>query len=397
MFRTTSFALVALLTTGAASAQQPLPAPSTSGRDIVVTGTPLKDLRNALARCLEQHCPPDKDIDATLAVAEAQFVAGQYRDARATMLKSIDRNRRFAKTYPEPVSDLYRAHSRVAAHLGEDGAYFGSALDVVSTLKAGFADDDWRVLGAKLELGDAYFKTGRFEDAVGLYRTVARRAHELHLGRAEGMALLSIANAYVAASRVRNDGYYAAALKACDAVRAATDPAIAPFGAAATVLKAKLAVRTGEPGAVDRLVATYRTLAKGATKPVLLYAPTIDRPMLAYLEFPDGEAPIKGAVQDFADQWVDIGFNIAPDGTVDEAEVLRQSPHYSGKWAQPVMTAIRGRRYAPNATGPGTSRVERYTYTATWEFETGSRIRTRRPVPKIEVLDLTSDAALPSS
>ncbi|MGY2735297.1 hypothetical protein [Sphingomonas sp. UYP23] len=392
MFRTTSFALVALLTTAAAPAQQPLPAPSTGGRDIVVTGTPLKDLRTALARCLDQHCPPDKDIDATLAVAEAQFVAGQYRDARATMLKSIDRNRRFAKTYPEPVSDLYRAHSRVAAHLGEDGAYFGSALDVVSTLKAGFPDDDWRVLGAKIELGDAYFKTGRFEDAVGLYRSVARRAHELHLGRAEGMALLSIANAYVAASRVRNDGYYAAALKACDAVRAATDPAIAPFGAAATVLKAKLAVKAGDPGAVGQLVATYRTLANGATKPVLLYAPTIDRPLLAYLEFPDGEA-MKGGDHNFADQWVDIGFSIASDGTVDEAEVLRQSPQYSGKWAQPVVAAIRGRRYAPNATGPGTSRVERYTYTAKWEFETGSRIRARRPVPKIEVLDLTRDPA----
>lgn len=393
MFRTTSSALIALLASAVAPAQQPLATPSTGGRDIVVTGTPLSSLQTALARCLDRGCPPDKDIDATLAVAEAQFVAGQYRDARATMLKSIDRNRRFAKTYPEPVSDLYRAHSRVAAHLGEDGAYFGSALDVVSTLKAGFPVDDWRVLGAKIELGDAYFTTGRFEDAVNLYRSVARRAHELHLGRVEGMALLSVANAYVGASRVRNDGYYAAALKACDAVRAATDPAIAPFAAAATVLKAKLAVKSGDPGAVDRLVATYRQLASGATKPVLLYAPTIDRPLQAYLEFPDGEVPIKGGVQDFADQWVDIGFSIAPDGTVEEAEVLRQSPQYSGKWAQPVVAAIRGRRYAPIASGPGTSRVERYTFTATWEFETGSRIRTRRPVPKIEVLDLTSDPA----
>lgn len=388
-----------VIATAPAAAQQATPAPVSqnvvpggTGPDIVVTGTPLKDAQAALARCLSTHCPPDRDINATLAVAEAQFVAGDYKAARAETMKSINRNKRFAKSYPVAVSDLLRANSRIAVHLGEDGAYRSGALDVISALKAGLPDTDQRVLAARIELGDALLDTGKADDALDLYRKVAHQARDLHYDTVEAYALLRIAGAYAAMSRTRNDAYYSAAIKACDTVSAHTDAATAPIVGAARLLKAKLSVKNGDPGAVDALVETYRTLATGVTTPVLLYSPKIEQPELSGRETGGGETLNRMALGNFEAQWVDIGFEVGNDGKVSDTEVLRQSPSLSGTWFKPILTAIAGRRYAPLAAGaPPVPRVERYTYTAAWATETGSRIRVRSPIPKIERLDLSRD------
>lgn len=391
MVRRQILALIALASAAPVLAQQAPPVP-TSGPDIVVTGISLKDAQAALARCLEQRCPPDRDIAATLAVAETQFVAGDYKAARAVMAKSIGRNQRFAKTYPVPVSDLLRANSRVAVHLGEAESYRSGALDVVSALKAGLPETDPRVLDARVELGDAFLKTGQSDSALDMYKKVARQAHDLHLGHVEGYALLRVASAYSAISRTRNDGYYVSAIKACDTVVALTDPAAAPFVGAAKLLKAKLGVKNGDPDAIDRLIDTYRALAVGATSPVLLYAPEIKQPDLSGMESGSGETLGKMAMGDFDGQWVDIGFEVGADGKVSTAEVLRQSPKLSGDWIKPVLTAINGRRYAPLGAGSQSApRVERYTYTATWTTYVGSRMRVRSPIPKIEILDLSRE------
>lgn len=379
------------------AAQQATPVP-TSGPDIVVTGTSLKEAQAALARCLEARCPPDRDIAATLAVAETQFVAGDYKAARAVLLKSIGRNQRFAKAYPVPVSDVLRANSRVAVHLGEDESYRSGALDVVSALKAGLPEADPRVLDARVELGDAFLKTGQSDSAIDLYQKVAHQAHGLHLGHVEGYALLRVAGAYSAMSRTRNDGYYVSAIKACDKVSALTDPASAPFVGAAKLLKAKLGVKNGDPGAIDRLIDTYRALAIGAVAPVLLYAPEIKQPDLSGRESAGGETLGRIAMGNYDGQWVDIGFTVGADGKVSDAEVLRRSPTLSGDWIKPVLTAINGRRYAPLFPGSAAApRVERYTYTAAWTTNVGSRMRVRSPVPKIEILDLSRDDPAPAT
>lgn len=391
MVRQQLISWVAFATAVPAVAQQAPSAPTT-GPDIVVTGTSLEEAQAALARCLDEHCPPDRDIAATLAVAETQFVAGDYKAARAVMLKSIGRNQRFAKTYPIPVSDLLRANSRVAVHLGEEGSYRSGALDVVSALKAGLPDTDSRVLDARIELGDAFLKTGQADSALDLYQKVAHQAHDLHLGHVEGYALLRIAGAYTAMSRTRNDGYYVSAIKACEKVTALTDPAAAPFIGAAKLLKAKLGVKNGDPGAIDRLIETYRALALGATTPVLLYAPPITQPELSGRETAGGETLGRVAMGNFDGQWVDIGFEVGVDGKVTDAEILRRSRTLSGDWVKPVLIAINGRRYAPLAAGSAAApRVERYTYTAGWTTTLGSRMRVRDPIPKIEMLDLSRD------
>ena len=71
-----TYALALFAAPPAAGQERNAPPASTLQPDIVVVGGSLKDFRAALARCLEQRCPPDKDIAATLAVAETQFIAG---------------------------------------------------------------------------------------------------------------------------------------------------------------------------------------------------------------------------------------------------------------------------------------------------------------------------------
>lgn len=389
-----AFALAATLAATPAFAQQKPPETATTGPDIVVTGMTLKDAKAALAACIAQRCPPDKDVDATLAVAETQFVAGDYKNARETMLKSIGRNKRFAGAYPVPVSDLLRANSRVAAHLGEQNAYFSGALDVLGALKAGLPADDARVLGAQVELGDAYAKTGRLSAAAEIYRKVARRAHDLKQPRVEGYALLRVAAVYAAASELHGDEAYTAAISASNTLIANPDPALAPFVRSAKILKLKLAVRRGDPGAIDRLVAEYRVGT--VSTPVLLYAPKIDLGERAIKSSEGGETLSRILLDEVDNQWVDVSFEVLPDGKVGEPEVLRKSPKLSGDWVKPILTAISGRRYAPLAANSDAAfRVERYTFTAAWTTVTGTRLRVRAPVPTVEAIDLSRDPATP--
>lgn len=141
------YLLPALLLAAPAQAQE-----KADGSEIVVTGKRLSDTQKALEDCLKRNCPPNEDIDATLAHAENLFIAGEYADARATARKSISRNDRHAEAYPVPVSDLYRVHSRVSAHLGEGGDYERSTFAIKRALKEGLPDDDVRILGADFEV-----------------------------------------------------------------------------------------------------------------------------------------------------------------------------------------------------------------------------------------------------
>src|SRR5688500_2058437 len=81
---------------------------------IVVTGIRIQDYRERLAACLARRCPTNEDVDASLALAEALFLTGDYGEARQTVRASIGRNHRRAAGFPEPVSDLYRAHTRLS-------------------------------------------------------------------------------------------------------------------------------------------------------------------------------------------------------------------------------------------------------------------------------------------
>ena len=70
---------------------------------IVLMGQRTSDLKAALAACLARGCPTDQDVDATLALAEKQFIDGHYEDARKVIAASIERTHRATKAYPVPV------------------------------------------------------------------------------------------------------------------------------------------------------------------------------------------------------------------------------------------------------------------------------------------------------
>lgn len=392
MARATLFLLVAAFATTSAAAQQKQNKAETTGPDIVVTGVTLKDAKAALAACIARKCPPDKDIDATLAVAETQFVAGDYAGARATMGKSLGRNRRYAKTYPVPVSDLLRANARIAAHLGETDSYRVGTISMLRTLRAGLPKGDPRIYGGEIEVADSFAKTGQIEAAVDLYRQVAKEAHAAALPRMEGFARLRVALLYSALSIRRFDAYGRAATEATDDLIREQNPEIAPFVQAAKLLRLTTAVKRGTPGAMEQLVAEYRQAGAGATAPVLLYAPKIQLRPLSGVEGAGGDPRNQVSSYDFDDQWIDVSFLIGADGKVTETEVLRQSPKYRGGWSKPILDAVGARRYAPLAPQtPELLRVERYTLTSEWQNETGSRIRVRSPIPRVEVVDLSRD------
>lgn len=391
------FVMLALGAAPALAHTQQGPATPTSAaptRDVVVTGVRLKDTEAALRACIARKCPPKEDIDATIAHAENEFVAGDYHGARQTLQSSIGRNRRYGKQYPIDVSDLMRANSRVAVHLGEGDDYLFSANEVVRILKAGLPPDDYRVLGARTELADAYAKSRRIDLALDTYKDVAARARKLGLTGVEGYARLREAALLWALNEADVPGYADEMRHAIDSLIAETDPKLAPFAFGARLIKVRIAAKHGDSAAIDRLMADYRRTAPASTRTILLYSPPIEQnPASAARQAASGETLNQMAMDDFDNQWVDISFWVAPDGHVTDAGVLRQSGKLNDYWVKPILRSINGRRYAPLAMDPnqpGALRVERYTFTSRWANNvTGTHMRTREPMPQVEMVDLT--------
>jgi tetratricopeptide (TPR) repeat protein len=375
-----------------ASADAPPAPPPQPEQTIVVTGHSLAETERALRDCLARKCPPNEDIDASLAHAENLFVAGKYADARRVTLAAIGRNHRYRKTYPIDVSDLYRANSRIAAHLGEGQDFELSTTEMHRTLADALPKTDPRVIDADLEWADMYAAFGRLERA----RQVLQEAE--HKAEAAGRPDLA------GIARVRQAWLYQAggeswlARQALEKLAADRSPTGHLQRVAALVLLARLDRSQGKLDSSNALVEEMRSLH--SKQPVLLFAPTIDlSPRLA-----EGDAAgdsssgsESGSVtrlmptDTFDDRWVDIGFWITPEGKVRDTEILRS--HGTTNWTKQLLASISGRLYSPTDDPGGSYRVERYSYTARWMYVTGSRMRQRSPNARIEYVDLTPDRA----
>ena len=100
-----------------------------------------------------------------------------------------------------------------------------------------------------------------------------------------------------------------------------------------------------------------------------------------------GWSSTKRIEPNFDDLWIDVGFRVAPDGTVEDMEVLRSRGDQF--WTAPLLASIGARRYTPGKAGdPDSFIVERYTYTAGYESKTGTRLSGRSPEGRMEYLDL---------
>lgn len=364
--------------------------PPGDSQNITVVGQRIRDQRDLLARCLARNCPPNEDIDATLGLAEMQFERGDYRGARQTIRESVSRNRRHAATYPLPVSDLYRSLSRVARHMGEEREARLSALRIGETLEAGFGASDPRLFGARLEYANTLLVTGDRVRAVPVLEDIERDAQRAGRADVAGMARLRLL-------WIRYLGRPTGPARAELAQLArSTEPADRFLSVGATILLAGIHRREGDHRTADEMIARLGRVHGGQRS--LVYEP----PYRLHFQPPPPPTREQGALPFISSDdlrnhgvsertWIDVGFWINGDGTVRDLEVVRQGePH---QWAEPLLDAIRGRRYSASADGSPTYRLERYTYTATLETRTGSLMRQRSPYGRVEYLDLTQEGA----
>lgn len=366
-------------------------------QEIVVKGKPVAETAADLAACLKRNCPPDEDIKASVAHAENVFVAGDYKAAQRTLHAALGRNRKHGKAFPLLVSDLQRANSRVAEHMGEGRDYQLSTLAMRDTLRDGFGPDDFRTLVAEIEVGDSRSKLGFPEESENIYRTVERRALALQQFRVAGFARLRLAT--IARNRFDAEPTGANRRELDKRLGVLIDsplPGGEEFRLAAKVLRARIDRKHGAGASTDELVREFAARG-GADRPVLLYSEPLTRIDSSQRSQADGESGSPAWTRISTNrqgQWVDIGFWIGEDGRVSDTEVLRGSG--DSAWAKPVLRNIGRRIYAPLKTGgdstPGHYMIERYTLTArVTDGETGTHLRTREATPRIERLDLTED------
>ena len=363
-------------------------------REIVVTARSLKDTESDLKACLARGCPPDQDIKATIAHAENQFVEGDYRNARETIVRSLGRNRKHKGEFPIEVSDLLRANGNVAAHLGESNAYRISVLDMRDTLKAALKPDDYRVFGAEIEVADSRMKLGYLDEASDKYLQIERQALAKKLPQVAAIARLRDLSLRVQRAESEKTAFRRKeATEAIDAFLLQPTAGAEQFKIVAEVMKSRMDRTAGSTATTDALIARYAALG-GTDRPLLLHAKAIEMNEAQAARAAAGGSDLNRRGMQVVDKrWVDIGFWISADGKVDEPEVIRQQGNTD--WTDVVIKSIKTRGYAPlkaekDGTSPGIYAVERYTLTAQYEDDvTGTRIRQRSPVAKIERIDLT--------
>ncbi|HEV7660883.1 MAG TPA: hypothetical protein VGO55_13675 [Allosphingosinicella sp.] len=381
-----AFLLAFLAALPAAAMAQPREAPP-QGQDVVVTGTRIQDYRDRLAACLARNCPPNEDIDATMALAEALFVTGEYRDARTAIRASLGRNRDEARNYPEPVSDLYRANARVARHLGLDRDAQFSTRDILRALQAGLPVEDHRHFTARLEIAQSLIAFGQYDQARRALNELAERARAA--GRDDVVASAELRGLWLSYLQAPTGS----AQRELTALSRSADPR---RSIGAKILLVRIYGERGQSARADSLIAE---LGRSSQRRQLLFNPPFE--LLTQDLAPTADEVVRqGRSMDTSigrnpgnmeDKWIDVAFWIQADGSVTGLEIVRGDGERV--WADPLLESIRRRRYSQAAGTEATYRVERYTYTSGMESRAGSRIMQRSPRARVEYFDLGGGAS----
>lgn len=389
--------------------------PADSRQEIVVVGQAITDKKAALAACLARHCAPDEDIDATLALAETELLAGKYHDARTTLLASLKRNKDEAEAYPVPVSDLYRANGKVAASLGLDRDYYNSTWGIFRTLKYGLPSEKDRQYSAMMEIAEMMYRTRGHERARLYYDKIIAQAKADGRPDIAALAELRMTIRHMPPFMREHE---------IKRILASTDPKLRAPVLEGKLALARMAYADDDVAKGDAIV---RSLAYLKIKqPILIYAPEYrlnlqddqsytqvnqDPPANYYT----GENPTSGATGgaggggggshvgagmtgmsrlalNTEDMWIDVSFRVTPDGRVADLEVARRKGDPA--WAKPLLASIAGRRYTPALPGsPAALRRERYTYTSGIERGAGSHLDRHSPNARVEYMDLSDLSA----
>ncbi len=377
--------LIALLGSSSAALSQQSEATPTASGQIVVTGERIRDLEAALRACIARHCPPNEDVDASLALAEGHFLNGDYDDAEDAIGSSIGRNRRHVRQYPEPVADLYRSQARVQSHRGRDTQAASSTYDILRSLRAGIPQEDHRHFTARLEIIQMEMRAG---NRNGVRRELnelieaAQRAGRNDVARLAQMRALQFE--YLLTSETDPNG---PAFRRLEALARSADPDAQFEAVSARLFLARIYRQRGDTARSDAMLAAIPP--SDADRRALLYAPPYrltEGENWGYSEA--GGSTTRRLPDNYHNKWIDVGYWIEADGRVSGLEILREGA--SSDWAEPVLQSISGRIYAASADRTPSYRLERYTYTAPFETVTGSRLPQRSRRARVEYMDLTN-------
>ncbi len=390
-------ALAWLSTAGLAQTPAPLnpaaPGPGPLQRDeIVVVGVKLKDLKAEVERCEAGGCSVREDVVATVRYAEAEFRAGNYHDARTALGKAVSRTKRRADSDPFAVAELHTARATVAWHFGDQRDAL-RATAATSRLLDRHAPDSVNALLARMRLIQAQFQLDGPSTNIAQIKWLAERAKAASQPLVAMRADISRATMLHRINRREEARALLASIKAND------HPRGAGLRLAAEITEMRLALRDGDTGAVDRLIARLSDEQK-SIGPLLVWSPEMPAPDGGDSASANGRVmQVQGHSSDLMHlRWVDIGYQIGPDGRVEDVQILRGSPR--AIWARPLVEVIAQRRYTPAADTDdlaGRYRVERYTLTGNFITPTGSLIRRRAGTPRFERIDLTAAPPQPAS
>ena len=364
-------------------------------QSLTVTGIRIGDYRQRLRDCLARNCPVNEDVDATLALAEALMLRGDYRDARHEVYNSLRRNRRQGQAFPEPVSDLYRVDARLSRHIGDSERALRSTHEILDTLQSGLPREDHRHFTARFELAELLMTMGRLTAAKRELDELARVARANGREDVAVMAgLRELMYEHIAEPNGRARG------RIIELSRL-TDPRRRIEAVGARMLLARIYREEGDAARADALIAEVGRGAAASGRRRLIRSPTYQLAQqeesfagqVEIYEAIDYGNTLKRLPPNFEGSWIDVGFWVLPDGRVSSLEVVRRGSETS--WAAPLLEAIRGREYTPAAEA--SYRLERYTLTSDMQQVAGSRIRQHSPRARVEYLDLTEEDAAPAA
>ncbi len=366
----------------------PSPVIDSPGGDVIVSGQGTAETRKALAQCIADHCAPDKEIRTAIGLASKEFIDGDYAGARSTLMKTRDRNARYAARYPKPVADLHRAIAGISRLDGRQFSARAATFDATDALKAPSAPDAKAVLLQRLETGNQLGFEGRVSDAVRLYDDVARDARRRKYIDIEGKAMFEAAVLYAAAASM-DFQYRGAAEVRAKQIEKRPEPEFVQFREGLALLKAKLASLSVRSADRSKAIAA-------AQLPRVDDAILLSEPLSKYIGTTSG---LSGSTSD-APEWADVAFWVRPDGSVSDPKLLEQSAQTPGPWLAVKLKAVSQRRYAPlklAATDPGLYVVERYTMVHDIQSKTGSAMMQRTPVGTLVTTDVTGARVKPST
>lgn len=357
--------------------------PTEMGATVVVTGKNLSSTREALENCLAAKCPSKEDIAKSLDYAEVQFLTGDYKGSRETLLAARHRNADQASILPYDVARLHRALSRITRLNGIAINPRVNAADAVYALRAGLPADSPAIFAQRLEVGDELAREGRLDGALQHYDWVARQAEKAGLKAMTGMAYLRSA-ILLSAVAAEQPPYRYRAAAAVKRIMKLEGSDMLPFRNAARVLRVQIAPESDRASIVARLASEMEP--SDDQQQMLVYAPMIDTSRMPFGSAAGEEAPA----------YTDISFRVMPDGRVTAVTPITVTQTVRPIWVEAVTKALIERRYTPRrakAGDEGTLHLERYSFVSPLIDDPGSRMPRRSPTREINTTDLT--AAIP--